>query len=60
MEKAKEILANIGAIIFGLLIVTGWFYQESYWSMVTDPFWLDKYIFNIIRKINEYIFGLIL
>jgi len=58
MEKAKKVLIEIAAFIFGLFIFIGWMSVEGYWDFMGNPFWMDKYIYNIVRHITEYLIGL--
>lgn len=54
MKNWKETLANIGGIIFGVVIFSGWFQPEGYWWIFginpydTADFW-SAFIVNFVN-----------
>jgi hypothetical protein len=52
MKNWKELLANIGGIIFIIFIVAGWFQPEGYWWFAgLNPYDLTDTLFSFIMSI---------
>jgi len=49
MKNLKQLAVNVGAILFAIFIVIGWFQPEGYWWFVgLNPFDLADHIFHFI------------